>query len=86
LNVKAFHVGEYLGDEMEERGLARKEVAEKTDIPFGHLLEILNGERNISVRDAVKLEGVLDGIPADYWLSLQMQYDIQETKEELAIA
>ena len=51
-----------------------------------HLSEILNGKRNISVKTAVKLEEVLDGIPADYWLSLQMQFEIQEMKHHLAFA
>lgn len=84
LTVKAFHVGEYLREEIEERGLVKKSVAEKIGVLPTHLSEILNGKRNISVKMAVRLEEVLDGIPADYWLSLQMQYDIQQTKQELA--
>jgi len=86
LKVKAFHVGEYLREEIEERGLVKKSVAEKVGILPTHLSEILNGKRNISVKIAVKLEEVLNGIPADYWLSLQMQFEIQETKEELILA
>jgi len=86
LTVKAFHVGEYLREEIEERGLIKKTVAEKIGVLPTHLSEILNGKRNISVKTAVKLEEVLDGIPADYWLSLQMQFEIQEMKHHLAFA
>ena len=86
LTVRAFHVGEYLREEIEERGLLKKSVAEKVGVLPTHLSEILNGKRNISVKMAVKLEEVLDGIPADYWLSLQMQYEIQETKQALVSA
>ncbi|MHC8947526.1 HigA family addiction module antitoxin [Sphingobacterium hungaricum] len=85
LKVKAFHVGEYLREEIEARGLIKKVVAEKIGILPTHLSEILNGKRSLSVKTAVKLEDVLDGISADYWLSLQMQFDIQETKQELAL-
>lgn len=86
LHVEAFHVGEYLREEIDERGLVKKKVAEKIGILPTHLSEILNGKRNISVRVAVKLEEVLEGISADYWLSLQMQYEIQKTKHELSLA
>lgn len=85
LKVKAFHVGEYLREEIEERGLVKKIVAEKVGILPTHLSAILNGKRNVSVKIAVKLEEVLDGIPADYWLSLQMQFEM-ETKGELILA
>jgi len=86
LKVRAFHAGEYLAEEMEERGFTERTVAEKVGVPLSELSAILNGKKGIDVRTAIKLEGVLDGIPADYWLSLQMHYDIQEAKEELAIA
>ena len=81
LQVKAFHPGLYLQEEIEERKLLKKDVAQQLGILPTNLSEIMNGKRNISPKLAVKLEKAL-GISAEYWLNLQMAWDLQNAREE----
>jgi addiction module HigA family antidote len=41
----------------------------------GHLSELLHGRRNMSAATAIKLEKLFD-IPAEYWMRVQMHYDL----------
>lgn len=81
LHVKAFHPGVYLEEEIEERELLKKDLAQQLGILPTNLSEILKGKRNISTRLAVRLEKVLE-ISAEYWLNLQMAWDLQNAREE----
>lgn len=81
LEVKAFHPGIFLQEEIEERELLKKTIAQQLEILPTNLSEILKGKRNISPRLAVRLEKVLK-IRAEYWLNLQMAWDLQNAREE----
>ncbi|WP_051293257.1 HigA family addiction module antitoxin [Olivibacter sitiensis] len=80
LEVRAFHPGIYLLEEIEERELAKKDVAKALGILPTNLSEIFAGKRNISPKVAVRLEKYL-GVSADYWMNLQTSWDIQEARE-----
>lgn len=79
--VEAFHPGIFLLEEIEERGLLKKDVAKALDILPNNLSQIFTGKRNISAALALKLEKYLDGISADYWYGLQTAYDLQEARK-----
>lgn len=81
LTVRAFHPGMHLLEELDERGMLKKDVAHELGILPTNLSEILKGKRNISPRLAVRLENVLK-ISAEYWLNLQMAWDLQNAREE----
>lgn len=80
IEIEAFHPGEFLLEEIEERDLLKKDVAKQLDILPHHLSEIFAGKRNISARLAVRLEKIL-GISSHYWLGLQMEYDLFIAKQ-----
>jgi antitoxin HigA-1 len=80
VEVEAFHPGQFLQEEIEERGLVKKEVAKSLDILPNHLSDIFAGKRNISAKLALKLEKLL-AISAQYWLGMQMEYDLYLAKE-----
>lgn len=71
----AFHPGEFLLEEIEERGLKKTEFAKNIGILPGNLSELFKGKRHINARLAVKIEGVLN-ISAEYWIGLQTTYDL----------
>ena len=83
IEIEAFHPGEFLLEEIEERNLLKKDVAKALDILPHHLSEIFAGKRNISAKMAVKLEKLL-GISAHYWFGLQMEFDLYTAKQEAA--
>ena len=71
----ATHPGEMIKDELRERGITQKQLSEQTGIKPSVLSETINGKRSISLSMAVALEKSL-GIPADIWMNLQTQYDL----------
>ncbi|HEY8781583.1 MAG TPA: HigA family addiction module antitoxin [Mucilaginibacter sp.] len=76
----AFHPGELLLEEVEERGLKKTELAKSIGMLPGHLSELFKGKRNITARIAIKLEKAL-GVSAEYWLGLQSTYDLTIARE-----
>ena len=73
----ATHPGEMIKDELKERGMTQKQLAEETRIKTSVLSETINGKRSVSLSVAVALEKALD-IPADVWMNMQTQYDLDK--------
>ena len=71
----ATHPGETIKDELKERGMTQKQLAAETGIKASVLSETINRKRSVSLSVAVALEKALD-IPADIWMSMQTQYDL----------
>ena len=69
------HPGELIKDEIKSRGLTQKRLSEMSGILPSVLSETIKGRRSISMAVALALEKSL-GIPAEMWLSLQSQYDL----------
>lgn len=72
---EATHPGEIIKDELKERGMTQKQLADETGIKPSVLSETINGKRSISLNVAVALEKALD-IPADMWMNMQTQYEL----------
>ncbi|HZY36751.1 MAG TPA: HigA family addiction module antitoxin [Mucilaginibacter sp.] len=85
IEMEAFHPGEFLKEEIEERGMLKKDAAKALNILPHHLSEIFAGRRNISATLAVKLEKLL-GVSSHYWLGMQMGYDLFVAKREEALS
>lgn len=79
------HPGELLKEEIECRGISQKELSRQTDIPYTALNEVLNGKRAITTEYALLIEAAL-GIESGFWLKMQMNYDIQTTKQNKTFA
>ena len=66
-------------DELKERGITQKQLAEQNGIKPSVISETVNGKRSVSLNVAVALEKAL-GIPADIWMNMQTQYDLDTAK------
>lgn len=71
---RAVHPGEILSEELKERGIKQKELAERIGIQASHLNEIIKGKRSFTVAIAMALEKEL-GIPYDSWMRMQYGYE-----------
>ena len=71
----ATHPGELIRDELKERGMTQKQMAEAVGIPASVLSETIHGKRAVSKNMALALQRVLD-IPAEIWMNMQTQYDL----------
>lgn len=69
--------GEFLQEESEARGISTKELADRCGESGDFMNEIFRGAQEITPELAAKLEQILVGIGAYFWLNLEADY--QET-------
>jgi antitoxin HigA-1 len=73
--VFAVHPGEILKTEfMEPMGVSAYELAKALNFPG--IYEVVRGDRAISADTAIRL-GKYFGLPAQFWLNLQNDYDLR---------
>lgn len=75
------HPGEFLADELNELGLSARALADKLKVPHNRISSILAGTRAVSADTSLRL-GRFFGMSEDFWLRLQMTYDIKKAKVE----
>lgn len=78
--AEAFPAGEYLRDELEERGWTVTEFAEILARPVQVVSEILNGKKEITTETAVAIADALGTTP-ELWLNLQTNYRLYEQRK-----
>ncbi len=74
--IIAIPPGEYLTEEIEERGISQKELANRMKRPVNAINEIINGKKAITAPTALQLEEVMPEIPARFWLNLESDYQL----------
>lgn len=80
--ARAVHPGEILREELLERGIKQKDIAQQIGVQETHLNEFIKGKRDLDEGLAMKLEKSL-GIPFKTWMSLHSgyMYDYEAIKE-----
>ena len=71
--AEVFPPGEYIKDEIEERGWTQEELAEILGSPVQLVNEIIAGKRSITVETAKGLSTVF-GTSAQFWMNLESMY------------
>ncbi len=75
-NAALIHPGEILLTEfMEPLGLTAYRLAKELCVPAPRVGDIVRGKRSISADSALRL-GIYFGLPAQFWLNLQNEYDL----------
>lgn len=72
--IEAVHPTELIKDELKARGMQRKELADRIGMKASNLSRFFSAKESITPSMALKLEDAL-GIPADYWMGLQLSYE-----------
>ena len=81
--VFAIHPGEILYEEfMKPLGITAYRLAKDIDVPVPRINDIVRGKRSISADTAVRL-GTYFGLPAQFWMNLQADYDLRLAKAEI---
>jgi antitoxin HigA-1 len=81
--VAPVHPGEILRDELTALGMSARKFAEHLGVPPNAVTAILNGERGISARMALRLAQAF-GTTSQYWLNLQNLHDLKEAQAAAA--
>jgi antitoxin HigA-1 len=72
------HPGEILLTEfMEPLGLTAYRLAKDLDVPAPRVGDLVRGKRSLSADTALRL-GIYFGLPAQFWLNLQNEFDLRK--------
>jgi addiction module HigA family antidote len=82
-NLPPIHPGRFLRSDLAELGLSARKFANRIRVPHNAVTAIMNGDRSISAHMAIRL-GQAFGTTAQYWLNLQMIYDLKKAQAEMA--
>lgn len=78
------HPGEILEEEfLKPLGISPYKLAKEIGVPQTRISEILQHKRSISVDTALRLEAYFD-VSAQFWLNLQIDYDLEEEERRNA--
>ena len=78
------HPGEVLKDEIEERGITQRQLADSMGLTYSVVNEILNGRRPLTAKTALMFEAALD-VPADSLMFLQTKFNMQTARTDSAL-
>ena len=74
--------GNIIKEYLEEYGITQKDLAERVNSSEKHISNVLKGKNRLTEELALKLEKVIVGIPASYWLNYEAKYREQVAREE----
>ena len=77
INAEAFTPGEYIQEELEERGWTQLDLAEILGRPPQAVNEIINGKKSITPETAIGLAGAF-GTSAQLWMNLEAAYQLSK--------
>lgn len=78
--IFAIHPGEILRTEfLEPIGLSVYRLAKEIEVPLPRINDVVKGKRAISADTALRL-GIYFGLPAQFWLNLQNEYDLRHAQ------
>ncbi len=75
------HPGEIIKEEIAERGISQRRLAQQMGVSYSVLNEVLNGKRPVTIEYALMLEAAL-GIDADLWIGMQAAYNKQMAQRD----
>ena len=82
-NIPDVHPGEILEEEfLKPLDISAYRLAKETKIPATRISQIIKGRRRITADTALRF-GKFFGNSADFWLGLQMEYDLRKEKAEI---
>jgi len=80
------HPGEMLLEEfLKPMGLTQRDLADAIHVPYQRINEIINGRRGMTPATALRLAKFF-GVSPDFWLNLQLRWDLFFTEQSEADA
>lgn len=80
------HPGEMLREEfLRPMGLTQQRLAKGIGVPYQRVNELINGRRGMTPSTALRLARFF-GVSPDFWLSLQLRWDLYHAQKSEAAA
>jgi addiction module HigA family antidote len=85
-NRKPTHPGEILLEEfLKPMGMSQIELAKKMGVPIQRVNTLINGKRDMTAETAILLSRALKTSP-EFWMNLQVAYDLFEARRAMDAA
>jgi len=85
-NRKPTHPGEILLDEfLKPLGMSQSELAKKMNVPIQRVNTLINEKRDMTAETAILLSRVLK-TSSEFWMNLQVAYDLYEAQRAIDAA
>lgn len=81
--LSTIHPGQILKEDLDDVDVSMNRLARDIRVPMNRVSEIVNGKRAITADTAMRLARYF-GTSAQYWLNLQIAYDLQVAQRESA--
>jgi len=79
-NRPPIHPGEILREEfLEPLGLTQRDLADRIDVSYQRVNELVNGKRGVTADTALRLARAF-GTSPDVWINLQVRVDLWEAE------
>ena len=83
--IKPIHPGEILQEDfLVPMNISAYKLAKETYLDQTRISEIIKGKRAISIDTALRLSKFFGTTP-EFWINIQIQYDMEIKKEEIAL-
>jgi addiction module HigA family antidote len=82
-NRPPMHPGRMLEKIIDDIGLTQSKLADLTEMPFQRVNQIVRQRRAVTPDTALRLARLLGTTP-DFWLNLQLAWDLYHAREEAA--
>ena len=80
--MKAIHPGDFLAEILDETNISQAEFARRIGVSRMRVSHIVNGQRPVTAEMA-HLIGKAFGQTPQYWMNLQVSYDLKTAETEL---
>lgn len=78
------HPGEMLKEEfLEPMQISQRDLANAVHVPYQRINELVNQKRGVTPSTALRLAKFF-GVSADFWLNLQVRWDLYRTQSQEA--
>lgn len=85
-NRKPTHPGEILLEEfLKPMGISQVDLAKKMEVPVQRVNTLINGKRDMTAETAILLSRVLK-TSSEFWMNLQVAYDLYEAQRAMDAA
>lgn len=74
-----------LEEYLKPMGITQRELADSIHVPYQRINELTNGRRGMTPSTALRLAKFF-GTSPDYWMNLQLRWDLYHTREAEAKA
>ena len=82
--LSPIHPGEILAEEfLKPLGISQYRLANDLSVPPRRINEIILGKRSVTPDTALRLSRYF-GLSEQFWINLQMRYDLENEKDKLA--